>query len=181
MRCTARPAELVGASTTAGRQQLERAGLDQCILRLLVLLLCSEPLETPPPAAPLARHGRDEVFDDLLVWILANLHRPIRLEDLARQSCYSARSLCNFFHERFQCGPVQWIRRQRLLAARQRLLQPVAGDTVSKVATEFGYSNLAQFSRDFQRQFQINPSQLLREGLRNRHAAAPAAADCNPH
>ncbi|MFZ9952268.1 MAG: helix-turn-helix domain-containing protein [Vulcanococcus sp.] len=54
--------------------------------------------------------------------------QPVPTSALSPCCCYSERSLRNAFHERFGCGPVHWIRSQRLAAARQRLLRtaPVA-------------------------------------------------------
>ena len=115
---------------------------------------------------PLGSKAR--ILDDLVAWIQAQLHQPIQLQDLVQQSGYSQRSLRNAFHERFGCGPVQWIRSQRLSAARARLLDPNPRDTVSQVAGDCGYQHLSQFSRDFQLAYGIRPSELLREGRRER-------------
>ena len=83
-----------------------------------------------------------------------------------QQSGYSQRSLRNFFRERFDCGPVQWIRSQRLRLARERLLNPQPQDTVGTIAAAMGYEHPSQFSRDFQQCFGCRPSMLLREGRR---------------
>lgn len=151
-------------------QQLERVGLDRAILRLIALLLCGDLIQTARQREQGQRGSKSQIFDQLLDWVEANLHRPLQLSDLVEQSGYSQRSLRNFFQERFGCGPIHWIRSRRLSAARERLLSPQALDTVSAIATSFGYPHLSQFSRDFQRAYKVRPSDLLREGLRGRGA-----------
>lgn len=147
-------------------QQLERVGLDHVILRLITLLLCGDLIQTSRQREDGQRGSKSQIFDQLLDWVEANLDRSLQLSDLVEQSGYSQRSLRNFFQERFGCGPIQWIRSRRLNGARARLLSPQASDTVSAIAASFGYPHLSQFSRDFQRAYQVRPSDLLREGLR---------------
>jgi transcriptional regulator GlxA family with amidase domain len=144
------------------------AGLDGVILQLVCQLLCGDLIATVQQQRPTARGSKAQIVDDLLRWITANLDRPIELEDLVRQSGYSQRSLRNIFHERFSCGPVQWMRQQRLQMARSQLLAAGPDTTVSSVAAHCGYEHLSQFSRDFRGAFGIRPSELLREGRRQR-------------
>lgn len=159
----------LGASTPLRQQgPLELLELDRMILRLVVLLLCGDLLHTAQQQAGLEPGHRSRVFDDLLAWIEAHLDQPIQLQDLERQSGYSQRSLRNFFRERFDCGPVQWIRNQRLALARERLLNPQPQDTVGAIASALGYDHASQFSRHFQQAFGSRPSELLREGRRCR-------------
>lgn len=152
---------------TAGQNALTAAGLEGVILQLLCQLLCGDLIEAARQQRPTARGSKAQIINDLLQWIVNHLHQPIQLEDLVRESGYSQRSLRNIFHERFQCGPVQWIRQQRLERARQQLLSPPGGATVSSVAADCGYDHLSQFSRDFRCAYGLRPSELLREGRRN--------------
>lgn len=145
---------------------LEPLGLDRAIERLLVLLLCGDLLRDAEAVEQGEQGSRQRIFADLLTWIGEHLHQPLQLRDLVAQSGYSERSLRNFFQERFGCGPIQWIRGQRLERARQQLLHPQAQDSVSSIAAAFGYGHLSQFSRDFQATYQVRPSELLRESRR---------------
>lgn len=146
---------------------LELLGLDRMLQRLVVLLLCGDRIEAARTDALQGSGHRNRVFDDLLAWIQAHLDQPIQLQDLVQQSGYSQRSLRNFFRERCGCGPVQWIRSQRLQRARELLLNPQPHDSVSAIAGSVGYGHPSQFSRDFQRAFGSLPSALLREGQRS--------------
>lgn len=156
----------MGASPTL-RQQSRLLKLDRMILRLVVLLLCGDLIDTAQRHAGLEPGHRTRVFKDLISWIEARLDQPIQLQDLVQQSGYSERSLRNFFRERFGCGPIQWIRSQRLSVARERLLNPQPEDSVGSIATALGYEHPSQFSRDFQHAFGSRPSVLLREGRRS--------------
>jgi AraC-like DNA-binding protein len=171
---SSRTAQLLGVLTNTFKlldnPELEMLGylqhlqIDDLIYRNLALILC-------PQLEKLARDDafqvgqRERIFEDLLEWARANLHQPISLTQLEQRSGYSRRSLQLVFQQRFGCGPIQWIRRQRLEQARQALLHPEPDDSVGAIAARYGFSSLAVFSRDFRNHFGLRPSDLLREGL----------------
>jgi AraC-like DNA-binding protein len=148
---------LLHAATVASGSLSESLRLDDLLLRLVGLLLGPLPSE-PPPLPP----GRGEPIEALIEWIGANCHRPLSLSDLESQSHYSRRSLQYAFRQRFGCGPMQYIRRQRLALAKQRLLAPLPGTTVTSVAQDCGYLSVASFRRDYQQRFGESPSGALR-------------------
>ena len=159
--------ELCRSQGAGGDGLMETIQIDRTIERLLALLVCGPLLEASlsnPGGSP--RDSRAEILESLIHWIRENLHRPIQMEELARVSGYSQRSLRNLFHERFGCSPVQWMRRERLSLARAQLLEPEPNTCVSTVAEAVGYRHLSQFSRDFQQCHGLRPSDVLREGLR---------------
>lgn len=150
----------------AGDPILELLGLERSLERAIVLLLAGDLIRSSRTQNQAVRGSKTRIVDELQQWILANLHRPIQLDELVAQSGYSQRSLRSIFHERFGCGPIQWIRQQRLAQARARMLEPDGDDSVSSVALACGYGHLSQFSRDFRAVYGIRPSDLLREGRR---------------
>jgi AraC-like DNA-binding protein len=126
---------------------LSTLALDALVLRSLVLLLLP---------------------DQAMAWMLARLDHPISLADLEREIGYSRRSLQLGFGQRVGCGPIQWLRRQRLSLAHERITTMAGmlrqgGLTLTVVARQCGYSNLASFSRDFSSLYGYPPSQLLRQ------------------
>ena len=141
--------------------------LDDLFYRILALALCPQLAQQS-----LSGHQRGDcstrqrIFEELLEWIQANLRSPISLTQLEQRSGYSRRNLQLAFSQRFGCGPMQWIRRQRLDLARQQLLKPGPGDSVAGIAARFGFASLPAFSRDFHSVYGIRPSELLREGRR---------------
>lgn len=144
---------------------LQHLQVDDLIYRTLALLLSPRlrhvlSAETPPAS------GRERIFEDLLEWIDANLHTSISLTVLEQFSGYSRRNLQLAFQQRFGCGPIQWVRRQRLERARQDLLHAGPEQTVATIASRYGFSSLSVFSRDFRSIYNLRPSELLREGRR---------------
>jgi AraC-like DNA-binding protein len=101
-------------------------------------------------------------LDELVDYIRSNRAVPLTMADLERLSHYSTRHLTTLFRERFQCTPMQFVRRQRLELAMERLTAPQPGDTVIRIARECGYRHAANFCVDFQREFASKPSDVLR-------------------
>jgi AraC-like DNA-binding protein len=140
--------------------------LDDLIYRTLALLLIPG-LPALLEAEPLpADAARERIFRELLEWIHANLEQPISLSQLEQRSGYSRRCLQLAFQQAYGCGPIQWIRRERLDQARRALLDPAPDDSVAAVASRYGFGSLSAFSREFRHQFGLRPSDLLREGRR---------------
>lgn len=108
-------------------------------------------------------------LDELIDFIRANTHRHLTITDLEERSCYSARHLQNLFRERFNCTPMQFVRRQRLNDAMAQLQMASWQTTVFEIARDCGYAHLSTFSREFKQEFGVNPSTVLRAG-RHPHA-----------
>ena len=159
------------ALTTLDAPHLEAAGgfaalgIEDQLLRLLAMLLFPELLQGPPtpPGLPVPR-PREQAFNDLLEWIRAHLHTPITLTEMERRSAYSRRSLQILFQERYGCSPMNWLKAQRLEAARRSLLHPQADDTVASIARRHGFGDLSGFAMGFRRRYGVLPSGLLRLG-----------------
>lgn len=101
-------------------------------------------------------------LDDLVDYIRLHAHQGLTLTDLEEQSNYSARHLQNLFKEKFDCTPMQFVRRQRLSNAMERLRLAKYDDTVARIARDSGYRHTSNFTTDFQREFGIKPSAVLR-------------------
>jgi AraC-like DNA-binding protein len=147
--------------------------LDDLILRLLAMLLVPQLLEGaeldgdrrhPEGGFPLA---------ELVEWLLAHLDTPISLSQIEQRSCYSRRSIQAMFNKRFGCGPMQWLRRQRLDRALGILQNQPATASVAAVAQACGYLSPAAFSRDFVARYGIRPSALLPRKADNWLAQSP--------
>ena len=104
----------------------------------------------------------DDHFNALIRYIKVNLHQPLNLTVLAKQSHYSTRALQYAFRNRLGCTATQWIRNQRLDLAWQLLQTATPEDNVTRIAQACGYRSMSLFSIEFQRRFHIKPSVLLR-------------------
>ena len=133
--------------------------LDDLIRRLIVMLLLPDLLESAA-AAPLV--SEPFVHQQLVDWLLAHLHQPVSLSDMESLSSYSRRSLQYAFKQRFGCGPMQWLRQQRLSRAKSLLEQPGFRGGLLEVAQACGYVCQSSFSRDFVARYGEPPSRVLR-------------------
>ena len=169
LRILRRSLSLLDEPTLEARGELSLLQIDDLIYRTLAMLLCPklERLSLEEQASEVAPPGRQRIFEELLEWIQAHISQPINLTMLEQRSGYSRRNLQLVFQQRFGCGPIQWVRQQRLERARAALLNPGDGDSVASIAARFGYGTLTVFSRDFKAMFGFRPSDLLREGKRH--------------
>jgi AraC-like DNA-binding protein len=154
--------------------------LDDLILRSIGLLLFPELLagDGPEDRRQRSPHLR-LVVTELMQWMLANLHRPLSLSMIEARSSYSRRALQLGFKQEVGCGPMQWLRRQRLESAFEQLKRPGPDLTVTAVAQSCGYLSLPCFSRDFSARFRISPSVLLRQARRSQGPRAEDGAEAS--
>jgi transcriptional regulator GlxA family with amidase domain len=102
------------------------------------------------------------LHQQLVDWLLAHLDQPISLSELEQRSSYSRRALQYAFKQRFGCGPMQWLRQQRMAKARALLEQPGSSGGLAHVAQACGYICQGSFSRDFVARYGEPPSQVRR-------------------
>jgi AraC-like DNA-binding protein len=138
-------------------------GIDELIYRQLVQLLCLSAPAQPAKAQVREQLLQERILDNLLAWIEANLHLPLRMADLERESTYSVRMLQLAFRRRCGCSPMQWVRTTRMARALRLLEHPQSDTSVLTVAIACGYTNRAAFSRDFRQQHLQCPSHVLRQ------------------
>jgi AraC-like DNA-binding protein len=138
--------------------------LDDLILRCVAWLLFPQ-LEQPIGACEQGPDSRDlrRTVHTLMEWMTAKLDQPISLSEIEQRSHYGRRAIQMGFRAEVGCGPMQWLRRQRLQLAYQQLSNPGPDCTVTSVAHACGYLNLASFSRDFRERFSLPASELLRQ------------------
>lgn len=141
--------------------------LDDLILRCVAFILFPDLLDPDSSiSVPEVKTSLGGAVRDLMDWMHAHQHTAISLTQIEQRSGYSRRTIQLGFRREVGCGPMQWLRRQRLKSAYERLQSPRPADTVTSVARSCGYLALASFSRDFSAEFGIAPSQLLRQARR---------------
>lgn len=118
-------------------------------------------------AAPLSAAGRALLDGDpglraLGPWVLARLGQPIAIDDLVRATGYSRSRLHARFQAEFGAAPLSWVREQRLLAARDRLL--ATDDGVADIGAACGFPDPFHFSRAMRARFGLAPTALRSEG-----------------
>lgn len=138
--------------------RLEAAGIDDVILRTVVMMLdpamvIDERLSGPP--------ARTFDLEPLLERIRANVGSRVTLADMEEWSGRSARTIQAAFQTRFGVGPMHWLRDQRLDLVRDRLLTGPAGTTIAEIAKACGIPRLATLAPECAKRFGELPSETL--------------------
>jgi len=97
-----------------------------------------------------------------LTWLRANLNEPVHLDHLAQIADVHPRTLERHFRSFLDTTPHGWVRRLRLVRARQELINGDRETSVTCVALASGFSQLGRFAAQYREHFGELPSQTLR-------------------
>jgi transcriptional regulator GlxA family with amidase domain len=86
-----------------------------------------------------------------------NLHRSVRVSELARSVRLSRSRLYYLFKAEVGMSPVQYLKSLRMQKARSLLETPLLN--VKEIAAIAGYNDGSHFMRDFKKTYGITPSQ----------------------
>lgn len=109
-------------------------------------------------ATPTARDRRRAV--EAALWIDANSHRAIELEDSAREAGVSPFHFLRLFSATLGVTPHQYLVRSRLRHAARRLADDEAA--VTDIAYDVGFADLSNFTRTFHRAAGVSPLKFRR-------------------
>ncbi|MGI9177955.1 MAG: helix-turn-helix domain-containing protein, partial [Pirellulales bacterium] len=140
-------------------QRLTAAGLDDVILRTVVMMLRPELFLEHQWAT---RESRGFDLDPLMEQIVANLTGRVTLSDMEAWSGRTARAIQLAFKKRFGMGPMQWLRDKRLDLVRAKLLAAPAGATIRDIAASCGMLRMATLIPEYTSRFGERPSDTLR-------------------
>jgi AraC-like DNA-binding protein len=104
-----------------------------------------------------------------IAWVRTNYAKPLLLQDLARIAGMGVSTLHHHFRALTAMSPLQYQKRLRLQAARERML--VDGIDAAGAAFEVGYESATQFNREYSRFFGQPPKRDIRS-LRSPSAAS---------
>jgi adenylate cyclase len=96
------------------------------------------------------------------------MDQKVTVTDLVRVSGVAARTLHKHFDAFLGLSPLSYLRRMRLAAVREKLLQGAENGSITEIATQYGFSHLGRFSTQYRRCFGELPSSTLSRA----HAAA---------
>lgn len=103
-------------------------------------------------------------FDRLVQYVEENLKRDISVEELARFSRMSTRSLYLLFEKHAKTTPRNFIRQKKLEAVYRSLMDPACRvANVTAIALDYGFTHLGRFSESYRQAFGVLPSDSLRE------------------
>lgn len=143
--------------TTHGKEGLALTlGLNDMFYRWMAGIMLAQ--KGPVPEA---RRTTASSLDLVCGLVRHSVERPLTLTEMELASGLSARALQYAFKARFNCSPMEWQRRERMLDARQRLLSMGDSETITQVAHAMGFSSSAAFATRYKQQFGETPSQTL--------------------
>jgi transcriptional regulator GlxA family with amidase domain len=108
--------------------------------------------------------ARTRLLQAALDYIRDHLHAEVYVADIARALGVGQRTLHTLFHRHLGMPPMQWIKHERLLKARQMLesTNPVEG-SVKVAAISVGFRDMGRFSIEYHSMFNEVPSATLRQ------------------
>ena len=106
-------------------------------------------VDTPVPQAL-----GDEITE-LLAWAVARIPAGLSVDDLARHSAVSPRTLTRRFRQATGLAPGEWLQGERLRLAR-RLLE-TSDDSIERVSQNAGYDTTVAMRAQFARRLQTSP------------------------
>ncbi len=139
---------------------LEAMGISDSFYRGLAILLNQQHFLKPATEQPGTR------LEKVCAYIEDHLSEPIILTDLERISNLSARALQYAFMKRYDCTPMQYVRRRKAHYARELLLHPTENTTIAAVALQCGFANFSKFSAFYASIFNERPSDTLKNALK---------------
>jgi len=130
---------------------------DILLMALLELLQGEQPGAELPPSYT----HRKEVVDRVKRYVDEHLDGPVTMEELCQLTHVSRRTLQYSFTTILGISPLQFLRLTRLNRVRRALRAASPEQSVTGIATYWGFWHLGQFAHDYKQQFGESPSQTL--------------------
>ena len=107
-----------------------------------------------------AQAPKSRSFEDLSVWIIENLDKPLNVESLAEHMAMSPRNFARVFRVEFGCTPANYLRQSRVEAARALLQESKQG--LEKIAARCGFGSDEAMRKAFLEVLGVTPGQYRR-------------------
>jgi|28_taG_2_1085356.scaffolds.fasta_scaffold00238_17 AraC-like DNA-binding protein len=95
-------------------------------------------------------------------YMLANLDRPLDIEEIAAYAGVSARNLQIGFKRFLSTAPMAYLRNTRLQRAHEDLLQGRRNASVTEIAERWGMTHLGRFSQYYKSRYGCSPQETLK-------------------
>jgi AraC-like DNA-binding protein len=131
---------------------------EQLLIRALVTAQPSNARDDPTGDASIAPRSVRRVEN----YIMAHSDEPLTVDDLARASGVSARSMYRAFRDFREISPMSHLRDTRLRRVREDLLRAGPEAAVSDILSRRGISEFGRFAAYYKQHYGETPSQTLR-------------------
>ncbi|EHA13775.1 helix-turn-helix domain-containing protein [Halomonas sp. HAL1] len=130
---------------------------DILLMALLELLQAEQPSTELPPSYA----HRKEVVDRVKRYVDEHMDGPVTMDELCQLTHVSRRTLQYSFTAILGISPLQYLRLTRLNRVRRALRAASPKQSVTEIATYWGFWHLGQFAHDYKQQFGECPSHTL--------------------
>jgi AraC-like DNA-binding protein len=167
MDLTSRPGRRLLRHVQLALEELDEADAAMRDLRFLSMyeelivtaMLLAQPHSLTERLARLERPVLPRDVRRALEYIDANLDAPVTLAALATVTGVPGRTLLKHFRDHHGVSPMRYWRDRRFARARDALLRARDGDSVTDIATAWGFYHLGRFAMEYSRRFGESPSQ----------------------
>ena len=99
---------------------------------------------------------KPELLENILIYIEANLHNPLSLDELGKHFYVSRSTISNTFRKEMGISFYQYVTQRRLVSAKNLILENIP---LELIAPKVGFSDYSSFYRAFKQEFGISPRQ----------------------
>ena len=140
---------------------LRHLAVDDSFYRLSVMLLHPELYFLDATHNGVRQYMTKEIAN-LCEWLRANLKEPISVTLMEQKSGLSIRVLQYSFQKAFGMRPKQWVRKQRLLAARFILERSNEKIKITTISEEYCFASPSEFAHYYILEFGETPSETIK-------------------
>lgn len=97
----------------------------------------------------------EDIIDEIIQWIDSNLHKPLKIEDVAARAGYSKWHLQRVFAKVKEVNLGKYIRDTKLRLAAKDLTE--TNEPVIGIAYKYGFDSQQTFTRVFSKNYKLPP------------------------
>lgn len=95
------------------------------------------------------------IIDEITQWIDSNLHKPLKIEDVAALAGYSKWHLQRIFVQMKEVSLGKYIKDKKLSLAAKDLIE--SNEPVLSIAYKYGFDSQQTFTRIFSKKYKVPP------------------------
>jgi AraC-like DNA-binding protein len=133
---------------------------------IIVGLLVSHPHNCTEALRRSSRIPASRDIKRAIDYMQGNLQAPITIADIASASRLAGRTLFQHFRAFAGTSPMQYVRNARFEKVHESLLRATPGESVTGIASAWGFAHMGRFAIEYRKHFGESPSETLRGHVR---------------